>query len=121
MNDGGLVLTGGRPGIFAWINRDGTGQDLLQADLQNHHNTQHPAEQITSDKTTSYTEVEPLDDHSVIVIYDRITGSPARRNGNLPAAPGRPQSTGLATKTKTWCGRAGLVGTPGGGRMRGAS
>jgi hypothetical protein len=78
MNDGGLVLTGGRPGIFAWINRDGTGQDWLQVDLQNHHNTRHPTEQInttpdiTSSRTTSYTEVEPLDDHSVIVIYDRI-------------------------------------------------
>jgi len=78
MKDGGLVLTGGRPGIFAWINRDGTGRDWLQVDLQNHHNTQHPGEQInttpdiTSGRTTSYTEVEPLDDHSVIVIYDRI-------------------------------------------------
>jgi hypothetical protein len=78
MNDGELVLTGGRPGIFAWINRDGTGQDWLQVDLQSHHNNQHPTEQIstnddiTSGRTTSYTEVEPLDDHSVIVIYDRI-------------------------------------------------
>jgi hypothetical protein len=75
MKDGGLVLTGGRPGIFAWTNRDGTGKDWLQVDLQNHHNTQHPTEQITSGKTTSYTEVEPLDDHSVIVIYDRIPHS----------------------------------------------
>lgn len=73
MKDGGLVLTGGRPGIFAWINRDGTGKDWLQVDLQSHHNAQHPAEPITSDKTTAYTEVEPLDDQSVIVIYDRIT------------------------------------------------
>lgn len=75
MKDGGLVLTGGRPGIFAWLNRDGTGKDWLQVDLQNHHNTQHPGEQITSGKTTSYTEVEPLDDQSVIVIYDRIPHS----------------------------------------------
>ncbi len=57
------------------LNRDGTGQDWLQVDLQNHHNTQHPTEQITSGKTSSYTEVEPLDDHSVIVIYDRIPHS----------------------------------------------
>ena len=75
LKDGGLVLTGGRPGICAWINRDGTGQDWLQVDLQGHHNTQHPAEQITSGQTTSYTEVEPLDEHSVIVMYDRIPHS----------------------------------------------
>ncbi len=75
MADGGLVLTGGRPGIFAWINSDGTGQDWLQVDLQTHHNTQHPAETIASGQTTSYTEVEPLDSHSVIVMYDRIPHS----------------------------------------------
>jgi len=73
MKDGGLVLTGGRPGIFAWLNRDGTGKDWLQVDLQSHHNKHQPDDAITAaDKTTSYTEVEPLDDHSVIVIYDRI-------------------------------------------------
>lgn len=73
MKDGGLVLTGRRPGIFAWLNRDGTGQEWLQVDLQSHHNTHQPADAISAvDKTTSYTEVEPLDDHSVIVIYDRI-------------------------------------------------
>lgn len=72
MKDGSLVLTGGRPGIFAWLNRDGTGKDWLQVDLQSHHNAQYPTEPITSGKTTSYTEVEPLDDQSAIVIYDRI-------------------------------------------------
>jgi len=73
MKDGGLVLTGGRPGIFAWLNRDGTGKDWLQVDLQGHHNKHQHADTITAtDRTTSYTEVEPLDDRSVIVIYDRL-------------------------------------------------
>ncbi len=73
MNDGSLVLTGGRPGIFAWVNRAGNGQDWLQVDLQSHHNKNHPQDAITrADKTTSYTEVVTLDDQSVIVIYDRI-------------------------------------------------
>lgn len=73
MKDGTLVLTGGRPGIFAWINRDGTGKDWQTVDLQKHHNQQQPADAITRpDQTTSYTEVIPLDEHSVIVIYDRI-------------------------------------------------
>ncbi len=72
MPEGSLVLTGGRPGIFAWINQDGTGRDWVQVDLQSHHNAQQISEQITPGRTTSYTEVEPLDDHSVIVMYDRI-------------------------------------------------
>lgn len=71
--DGSLILTGGRPGIFAWINRDGTGKAWQQVDLQKQHNEQQPADAITrTDQTTSYTEVVPLDDQSVIVIYDRI-------------------------------------------------
>ncbi|MDA1052470.1 MAG: sialidase family protein [Planctomycetota bacterium] len=73
MKDGSLVLTGGRPGIFAWINRAGDGKDWLQVDLQSHHNEMHPQDAITrADQTTSYTEVAALDEQSVIVIYDRI-------------------------------------------------
>ena len=79
MKDGSLVLTGGRPGIFAWINRAGDGRDWLEVDLQSHHNENHPQEAITTtatfttgDQTTAYTEVVALDDRSVIVMYDRI-------------------------------------------------
>ena len=42
MKDGSLVLTGGRPGIFAWINRAGDGRDWLEVDLQSHRNENHP-------------------------------------------------------------------------------
>ena len=77
MKDGSLVLTGGRPGIFAWINRAGDGQDWLRVDLQSHHNEHHPQDAITArfnlgDQTTSYTEVVALDEQSVLVMYDRI-------------------------------------------------
>jgi hypothetical protein len=75
MSDGALVLTGGRPGIFAWINRDGTAKDWLQVDLLSHHNRFHSADAIfdpTQTNTTSYTEVVSLDDHSVLVVYDHI-------------------------------------------------
>ena len=73
MNDGSLVLTGGRPGIFAWINRAGDGRDWLQVDLQSHHDENHPQDVIMrADHTTSYTEVVALDEQSVIVMYDRL-------------------------------------------------
>jgi len=73
MRDGALVLTGGRPGIFAWINREGDGKDWLQVDLQSHHNQSQPADAFEKpDHTTSYTETVPLDDHSVLIVYDHI-------------------------------------------------
>ena len=73
MKDGALVMTGGRPGIFAWINRAGDGKDWMQVDLQSHHNESHPQEAIQRpDQTTSYTEVAALGDRSVLVIYDRL-------------------------------------------------
>ncbi len=73
MKDGSLVLTGGRPGIFAWIDLAVDGKDWLQMDLQSHHNENHPQDAITrADQTTSYTEVAALDEQSVILIYRRI-------------------------------------------------
>jgi hypothetical protein len=76
---GALVLTGGRPGIFAWINTSGDGEDWLQVDLLGNHNEQHSEELISvggaftlAEQTTSYTEVVPLDEQSVLVMYDRI-------------------------------------------------
>ena len=73
MKNGSLVLTGGRPGIFAWINSAGDGKNWLQVDLQGHHNENQPQDAIKrSDQTTSYTEVVALDEQSVMVMYDRI-------------------------------------------------
>lgn len=44
-----------------------------------------------------------------------VTGSPVKRNGNLPAVPGQQQSIGTATKMKISV-RAGWFGDPAGGR-----
>jgi len=74
-SDGTLVLTGGRLGIYAWINRAGDGKDWLEVDLQSHHNQYQPADVIfrpNQTNTTSYTEAVPLDDRSVLVVYDHI-------------------------------------------------
>ena len=79
MKDGTLVLTGGRPGVFAWINKSGDGGDWLQVDLLVNHNEKYSEESINvggsftlTEQTTSYTEVVPLDEKSVLVMYDRI-------------------------------------------------
>lgn len=71
--DGTIVLSGGRPGIFLWINRDGKGTTWEKIDLVAHHNACVPGEPI--DNTTAYTEVEPLDDTHLLVIYDRVANA----------------------------------------------
>jgi hypothetical protein len=71
--DGALVLSGGRPGLFVWVNLDGTGKDWQKVDVQAHHNAKVPKETIDkSDHTSSYTEVVALDDRHLLLIYDRI-------------------------------------------------
>jgi hypothetical protein len=71
--DGALVLSGGRPGLFVWVNLDGTGKDWQKVDVQAHHNARVPKETIDkSDRTSSYTEVVALDDTHLLLIYDRI-------------------------------------------------
>ncbi len=71
---GGLVvLSGGRPGLYAWINRDGSGKDWQRIELHSHHDACVPAEPTAKGKlTTAYTEVVALDDSHVLCIYDRI-------------------------------------------------
>jgi hypothetical protein len=73
MPDGTVVLSGGRPGIYAWINLAGDGQTWQRVELHGHHDRCHPQEKIEGGKFTSaYTEIVALDAKSLLVIYDRI-------------------------------------------------
>src|SRR5207248_1046468 len=73
MKDGSVVLSGGRPGLFIWINLDGTGKTWQRVDLQSHHNACVPKEPIDKpNHTSSYTEVVAVDDTHLLFIYDRI-------------------------------------------------
>lgn len=73
MADGAVALSGGRPGLFLWLNFDGTGKDWEKIDLQAIHNAAQPEEPIADPiKTTSYTEVLAMDDSHLIIMYDRI-------------------------------------------------
>jgi len=74
-----VVLSGGRPGLFLWINSDGSGLTWKRLDLLAHHNACVPKEPIktvktleTGEMTTGYTEVAVLDDTHLLVIYDRV-------------------------------------------------
>jgi hypothetical protein len=84
MKDGTIVLAGGRPGLYAWFNADGTGKDWQSVDMMAHHDTfasQDPMHEafekdsprpLATLRTSAYTEVVTLDDTHVLYIYDRI-------------------------------------------------
>ena len=73
MSDGKVVLSGGRPGLFLWVNADGSGRDWQRVDMLAHHNATHPEEPISQPgHTTSYTEIAALDDNHLIYMYDRV-------------------------------------------------
>jgi len=92
-----VILAGGRPGLYLWFDRDGTGERWQWIDVQINHNASHPDEPIHhlySDKrpdaitqawidadkaavvrnkrTSSYTELVVLDESHLLYIYDRL-------------------------------------------------
>ena len=77
MSGGAVALSGGRPGLYLWLNADGTGQSWQQIDILAHHNSCHPGEQIiysedlSRQRSTSYTEVVAVDDNTLLYMYDR--------------------------------------------------
>ncbi len=87
MPSGVIALSGGRPGIFAWFNADGAGAGWQAVDIAAHHNACQPRDAIHPDPwiprdemirkglrgfTSSYTELIRLDDHALLLIYDRL-------------------------------------------------
>ena len=42
MKNGTVVLSGGRPGLYAWFNADGSGKDWQRVDIMAHHNAFAP-------------------------------------------------------------------------------
>lgn len=77
MADGAIALSGGRLGLYLWLNADGAGLRWQQIDILAHHNSCLPQEPITysedlsRQQTTAYTEVVALDEKTLLYIYDR--------------------------------------------------
>jgi hypothetical protein len=76
LDDGAVVLSGGRPGVFVWLNLDGTGRSWQPIELAANHNAAHPGDPITNKAagghSSSYTEVVSLGGGDLLVIYDRL-------------------------------------------------
>lgn len=71
-----VVLAGGRPGNYVWINAAGDGKSWQRVELHGHHDACHPNDPIEGGRHTSaYSRVVPDGDKSVLVIYDRIKHS----------------------------------------------
>ncbi|MFQ3592376.1 MAG: sialidase family protein [Gemmataceae bacterium] len=76
--EGKILLTGGRPGLFLWLNRKGDALRWDKIDLQAHHNKYIKKEPILKaaaffeSDTSCYTEVRWLDDKRFVVLYDRL-------------------------------------------------
>ncbi len=83
LKDGMVALSGGRRGLFLWVNRDGTGRDWQQIDVRANHNEFLSDEPIKGDwKTSSYTEIVALDDTHLLYIYDRTPQGIAHEEGD---------------------------------------
>jgi len=80
LDDGMVVLTGGRPGVFAWLNADGTGRGWHRIDVAANHSTIRPDDSICDTplgekpdrNTSSYTEVVSMGNGHLLVVYDRL-------------------------------------------------
>ena len=78
MGSGAVALSGGRPGLYLWLNASGDGQDWRRIDILAHHNSCQPQEQIlysedlSRQQTTAYTEVVAVDERTLLYIYDRV-------------------------------------------------
>ena len=110
MPDGLVALSGGRPGLFLWLNPDGTAASWHKLDVLANHNAQRPEEPIkTPGNTSSYTEVIPLDESHLLYVYDRIPFGWSA----IPADSSETNSVWVVRITLTFPRPKSLLGTPG--------
>jgi hypothetical protein len=72
LKDGTVALSGGRPGLFLWLNADKTAKAWQKLDVRANHNEFVKDEPIQPAHTSAYTEIIPLDDTHLLYVYDRI-------------------------------------------------
>ncbi len=73
MKDGTVALSGGRQGIYLWLNLAGDGEKWVRVNIEDHHNLFNEAESFWRPGISScYTEVVALDESNLMMIYDRI-------------------------------------------------
>ena len=84
LENGAILLSGGRPGLFVWVCTDGSGNTWERFNLAQHHN-RHQADAalqyadavcegkgVDPPQTTSYTGMVAIGPDEVLVCYDRL-------------------------------------------------
>lgn len=81
LEDGSVLLSGGRPGIHVWIDREGTFERRQRIDIRQHHNALVHDEPIAwteceddwaTSRTSSYTELITIGPRAALMVYDRL-------------------------------------------------
>ena len=65
LKDGTVLLSGGRPGLKLWINRDGTGRDWQEVDI-----VKYRYKFVDNGDATGYTELAVVDESHLLYVYD---------------------------------------------------
>jgi hypothetical protein len=85
LDNGLILLSGGRPGLYLWVCADGNGEQWERVNLAEHHNALVPEIALHYDdrfcqgrevfqpyQSTSYTGMEVIGPDEVLVSYDRL-------------------------------------------------
>lgn len=85
LDNGLILLSGGRPGLFLWVCDDGEGRRWERFNLADHHNASTAASNLRYNdrfcegqemfdpyQSTSYTGMQELGPDEVLVSYDRL-------------------------------------------------
>jgi hypothetical protein len=71
LQDGTLLLSTGRPGIFLWCSVDPRGEHWQSVDLISHHNAITESWPMTPAQTTAYTALLEVAPNHAFLVYDR--------------------------------------------------
>lgn len=85
LDNGLILLSGGRPGLYLWVCSDGEGTSWERFNLAQHHNACFPEKNLhypesfcagqDSSLSTSYTGMLQIGPHEVLIAYDRLANS----------------------------------------------
>jgi hypothetical protein len=80
LQNGTIVLAGGRPRLYAWFNLDQKGERWLPLDMTQHHNDLLPEVPVTDGiqndgGTSSYTGIVEIEPDTFLYVYDRVPDS----------------------------------------------
>lgn len=71
LQNGALLLSTGRPGLFLWCSADPRGEQWQSIDLMAHHNAMVEGWSMTPSQTTAYTALVEITPDRTFLVYDR--------------------------------------------------